>query len=141
MPVDFASVNWLAVLVAAVATFLLAGAWYQALFGRLWVRLHGYTPEQVAAMQKRIPMGLFLAGMFAAYLVLSAMVGVLIVALGITTWSGGATLGMVLFIGPALAIGFTGWLASGKPIGVGLIDWSCQAVYLVMIGAILGAWR
>jgi hypothetical protein len=61
MILDLAPVNWLAVIVAALATFFLGGLWYQALFGRLWVRLHGYSHEKVMQMRTARPPAHFLA--------------------------------------------------------------------------------
>lgn len=141
MTLSLEHVNWLAVIVAALATFFLGGLWYQALFGRLWVRLHGYSPEKVKAMQAAKPPALFFGGMIVAYALLAVVMSLLVGALSIGTWSGGATLGLLLWLGPALAIGFTAWLASDRVIGVFLIDWAYQLVFLVMMGAILGAWR
>jgi hypothetical protein len=41
-------INWLAVLIAAVASFLLGGAWYSnALFGKAWQRETGVTDEKL----------------------------------------------------------------------------------------------
>jgi hypothetical protein len=134
-------VNWLAAAVAAMATFFLGGLWYQALFGKLWVRLHGYTPEKVKQMQAAKPPLLFFGGMIIAYFLLAVVMSVLIGALGLDTWCDGAGFGFLLWVGPAIAIGFTAWLASDRVIGVFLIDWAYQLVFLVMMGAILGAWR
>ena len=36
-------INWLAVLLAAVATFVLGGIWYGPLFGRIWRAAEGQT--------------------------------------------------------------------------------------------------
>jgi hypothetical protein len=141
MTLNFESVNWLAVLVAALAVFVLGGVWYQALFGKVWVRLHGYSPEKVKQMQAAKPPALFFGGMVAAYLLLAAVMAVLMGTFGITGWQGGATLGFLIWLGPAVAIGFTAWLASDRVIGVFVIDWAYQLVFLVMMGAILGAWR
>jgi hypothetical protein len=41
-------INWLAVVIAAVASFLLGGLWYSpALFGKAWQRAAGLTDEQL----------------------------------------------------------------------------------------------
>src|SRR2546427_5157580 len=49
-----ANVNVLAVIVAAVATFILGAVWYSpVLFAKQWVQAHGYTPEQLEAMKRR----------------------------------------------------------------------------------------
>lgn len=59
----------------------------------------------------------------------------------ITGVVGGVTLGLLLWLGPAAAIGFTGHLASDKHIGILGIDVSYQLVFSRMQGAILGGWR
>ena len=42
----------LAIVVATFSTFALGALWYSPfLFGRLWVKAHGYTPEQLVAMR------------------------------------------------------------------------------------------
>lgn len=141
MTFSLESVNWLAVAVAAVATFFLGGLWYQALFGKLWVKLHGYSEEKVTQMRAAKPPTLFFGGMVAAYFLLAVVLSVFINATATTTWSGGAMLGFLLWLGPAMAMGFTAWLASDRVIGVFILDWAYQLVFLVMMGAILGAWR
>lgn len=141
MTIDLGTINWWAVLVAGLAAFFVGGLWYQALFGKLWVRLHGYSPEKVKAMQAAKPPALFFGGMIAAYVLLAVVMALLAHACGTAGWSGGATLGFLVWLGPALAIGFTAWLASDRVIGVFLIDWAYQLVFLVMMGAIIGGWR
>jgi len=53
---EFLSVNWLAVLVAAVAQMIVGFIWFSpALFGKTWMVLHGIDPnssEQVQQMRK-----------------------------------------------------------------------------------------
>ena len=44
---DLSNINWLAVLVAALSTFILGGLWYGPLFGRTWMRASGMTEERV----------------------------------------------------------------------------------------------
>ena len=47
------AVNILAVLIAAVSSFLLGGLWYSpALFGKAWQREVGLTDEQLAKGNK-----------------------------------------------------------------------------------------
>lgn len=141
MTIDFAQINWLAVATAAFATFMLGGIWYQPLFGKLWVQLQGFTPEQVAAMRAKRPPPVFFGGMIACYFVLAVIVAILVVALNVRSINGGLTLGLLLWLGPTSAVAFTGWLASDKPIGVFWIDASYQFIYMLMMGAILSAWR
>jgi hypothetical protein len=79
--------------------------------------------------------------MIAACILLAAVMAAPIASLGVRGWAGGATLGFLIRLGPAVAIGFTAWLASDRRLGIFIIDWAYQLVFLVMNGAILGAWR
>lgn len=141
MPIDLSAVNYLAVLVAGLAAFFIGGFWYQALFGKLWVKLHGYSPEKVLEMKAKRPPALFFGGMIAAYIVLAFIMAILLVWLDVKSVRGGLLLAFLIWVGPALCIGFTDWLASVKHIGIFYIDMSYQLVFLMVMGAILGAWR
>ena len=61
--------NILAVLAAAVATFVLGGLWYSpALFGKAWQREAGVTDEQMRASNKAMIFGLaFVLSLVAAF--------------------------------------------------------------------------
>jgi hypothetical protein len=141
MNINLSLVNWPAVLVAGVAAFVLGGIWYQALFGKLWIRMQGWSEQTVAEMKAKTPMAMFLGGMFACYLILAVAVELLVVALDLTTAQAGAFLGAILWLGPAAAIGFTSHLASNRRTGVYLIDAAFQFVALIAQGILLAVWR
>ena len=42
------AINWIAVLVVAVSTFVLGGLWYGPLFGKVWMSASGMTEERAA---------------------------------------------------------------------------------------------
>ncbi|MEO9485071.1 MAG: DUF1761 domain-containing protein [Ekhidna sp.] len=44
---DFASINWLAVLVAAVSAFVVGGLWYGPIFGKAWMAEMGYSEDDL----------------------------------------------------------------------------------------------
>ncbi|HEY3245366.1 MAG TPA: DUF1761 domain-containing protein [Phycisphaerae bacterium] len=138
---DLAKINWLAVFTAALATFFLGAVWYQALFGNLWKRLHGYTHEQLRAMQAKRPPLVFFGGMIGAYLLLAFVMALLVTAFNVTGIAGGLALGLLLWLGPTSAVAFTGWLAADKAIGTYGLDAAYQFVYMAMIGVILAVWR
>ena len=49
-----ANVNIVAVLVAALVTFVLGAFWYSpVLFARQWMQAQGYSPEKVQELKKR----------------------------------------------------------------------------------------
>lgn len=139
MNIDLGAINWLAVLVAAFATFMLGGLWYTVLFGKLWQRLNGYTTEKLAEMGKRRPPPVFFGTLLVCYLAVSILMAMVISAFGIDHWLTGAAVGLFVF-GIAAAVQATGQLASDKPMRAMLIDLAYQAIYLPMTGAILAAW-
>jgi hypothetical protein len=141
MSFKLSEINFWAVAVAALVAFGIGGVWYTALFGKQWVKLQGYSADKVKEMQTRRPPSVFFGGMIASYLVLALVLALLLGAMPEKTALGGAALGCIVWLGPAAAIGMTGWMASDKPLGVYLIDAGCQLVYLVLMGLILGAWH
>jgi hypothetical protein len=54
------SINYLAVLVASVAQFIIGAVWYMPLFGKLWGQIHGFEKltksEQKEAQKQMMPM-------------------------------------------------------------------------------------
>lgn len=141
MTLNFSHINWIAVAVSALAVFFLGAVWYMALFGKLWQKLHGFTDEQVKAMQKAKPPHIFFGGMIVSYLILAAGFAVLMSSTNILSVSGGLTLGLLMWVTIALPIGITSWLASDRHPGIYLIDLAYQLTFLLMVGLVLGAWR
>ncbi|MFN0136181.1 MAG: DUF1761 domain-containing protein [Phycisphaerae bacterium] len=138
--IDLGSLNYAAIAVAGFAAFFLGGIWYTALAGP-WTRMNGFTPEKAEQMKKDRPPQLFFGGMIGSYLVLALIVAIVAQLAGVTTLGSGIMLGLLLWVGPAACIGLTNWIASDKPIGVFFIDAAYQFVYLLLMGAIVGAWR
>ena len=120
--IDFSLINYKAVLVAAVATFILGGAWYQALFGQAWIKAHGYSAEQVAQMRAQRPMPVFLGMMLICYLVIALVMAVIFLQFDIHLWSTRAKVGLAIWI-IVTCVAMTGHIAS-KPIS------KCQASWM-----------
>jgi hypothetical protein len=140
MNIDFSLINWAAVGVAGAAAFILGGLWYSALFGKLWIRMQGWSDEKVAQMKATMSPGLFLLGMLVSYLIVALAGAVLVVTLDWRGAASGAKLGLILWLAVG-AITFTGHLASGRRLGAFLLDAAFQFVALVTQGVILAAWR
>jgi hypothetical protein len=130
-------INWLAVLAAALSTFVVGGLWYSpVLFGKVWLRANGFTEEQTRGFNKTRAFG----GAFLLAFIMSANLAMFL-ADSTTTLSWGMTAG---------ALAGIGWVAAGFTV-VALFEnrsWpyifvNCgyQIVAFVLMGAILGAWR
>lgn len=51
------NINYVAVLVAAVAQFIFSAIWYMPIFGNMWGKIHGFdkvSPEEQKAMTKKM---------------------------------------------------------------------------------------
>jgi hypothetical protein len=133
-------VNLLAVLVAAIAVFVIGGLWYSPLlFGKAWMRAHGHTPEKMEAMRAGVGRAYGLS--FLCYLVMAVVMAVLIGATDTVTALGGVRLGALCWLGFAATIGLIANLFSDKPLATYLLDAGYQLVYLTVMGAILASWR
>jgi len=129
--------NWLAVLAAAVSTFVLGGLWYsKLLFGRAWMSVNNLTDADLA----RGNMGKIFGLSFVFALIMAANLAAFLAGEK-TTASWGATAGFLA--------GF-GWVALGlatialferRSWKYVLINGGYMTVSFLVMGLILGAWR
>ena len=54
---DFAELNWIAILVSAGSAFALGGLWYGPLFGKSWQRRVGLSDEALAEANMALVFG------------------------------------------------------------------------------------
>lgn len=127
--------NWLAILAATIAGFVIGGLWYGPLFGNAWVAALGKKPEDIQ------PSPLPFVISFLTALITAIVLGLLIQALGITTAFGGLNLGLAIgagIIATAMASdsAFCGW---GWRLFV--IQAGYRVTYSIVMGVILAVWR
>ncbi|MBI3133790.1 MAG: DUF1761 domain-containing protein [Bacteroidetes bacterium] len=137
---DFSTINWFAVVVATLASFALGALWYSLLFKNTWIREVGMSEE---AMKQ----GANMAKIFGTCLVLTAVMAFGMAMLiqghgaGMINWKEGMLHG--LFIGVCFVAASTGinYLYQRKSFLLWAIDAGYQVAFLVLMGAILGAWH
>ena len=132
-------VNYWAVLVAGVATFVLGAVWYTVLFGAKRAALLNFSQEQIKQAEAAAP--ITFSTLFACYLVTAMAVAILFLGLGVESAAQGVQWCFLLWFGFAAATGLTGNITTAVPLGVFLIDAGYQLVFLGMMGGIIGAWR
>lgn len=133
-------VNWLAIIVAAVAAFAIGALWYSpVLFARQWMAAHGHTPEKLAAMQSS--MGKTYAFSFITYVIMAMVIALLMGLTGGSTAIQGVVLAVLAWLGFGFTIGLNTNLYSAKPAAAFMIDAGYQFVHVIVMGAIIGAWR
>lgn len=138
MTVKAGGINIWAVVVGAVAYWMLGAAWFTTM-QQPWLTSIGKTLEQV--QKEGVNAGLAYGFAFLCNLIIAYVIGWVTVATGDQTLARGATIGAVLWVGlVATTIGtafifearsFAGfWLTAGYPL-----------VGMLLMGAIVGAWR
>jgi hypothetical protein len=129
--------NWLAVVAAAVSTFLIGGLWYsKMLFGRAWMSANHFEEADLAKSN----MGKIFGLSFLFALMMSANLAAFL-AEPKTTAAWGATAGFLAGFGwVALAIA-TIALFERRSWKYVLINGGYMTVSFVVMGLIIGAWR
>jgi hypothetical protein len=138
----FMCVNLWAVLGSAAATMVIGFLWYSPfLFGKLWMVLMGYDPNdkaKIAEMQKKAG-PLYGISMLAS--LLSAFVlGKIIYNLAIATWPYGMKVGFAVWAAFVATVQLTDTLFGKRPFKLFLINAGYQLVCYLVMGAILGQW-
>jgi hypothetical protein len=131
--------NYLAVLVSAVAIFILGGLWYSPmLFSKPWTRLMGISEEQARGARPN-PVMFLLA--FVCGLLIAAALAVVVRHFPPVTPLRGALVGTFCWIGFAGATSYANVIFAKKPLPLWVIDSGYNLVSFIVAGLILGAWR
>jgi hypothetical protein len=129
-------VNYLAVIAAAIATFVLGGLWYSpALFGKVWQREAGVTEEKMKSANMTLIFGLtFVLALIAAWVFALFLGPRPPMALGL---GAGFSAGLC-WVAASLGINY---LFERKSLKLWLINGGYHTLQFTAMGAILGAWR
>ena len=128
-------VNWLAVLAAALSSFLLGGLWYSALFAKAWQAAAGVSDEAMASANK----GLIFGGAFVLSLLQSAVFAMFL----------GPNPAPMLGVGAGFAAGLCwvtaafgiNYLFERRSLKLFVINGGYATLQFTAIGAILGFWH
>ena len=134
---DFSTINYFAVLAAALSTFVLGGLWYSPLlFGKAWMRANNFTDADLQTFSKARMFGwsFFLALIMALNLAM-------FLAAPNTNLKWGMAAGALAGLGwVAMSIAIIG-LFENKSWKYIAINGGYMTVAFVIMGAIIGAWR
>lgn len=137
-------VNYLAVLVAAIASIVLGFLWYGPLFGKQWTQLMGFTPEKMEAAKAKgmtTPYILMTIGSLAMSYVLAHAVIFASAYLGAAGVSAGLTAGFWNWLGFVAPVTLGSVIWEGKPWKLWILNNSYYLVSLAFMGVILSVWR
>jgi hypothetical protein len=138
--VHLASVNFLSVLIAAVAAWIFGGIYYTSL-GKVWMAAQGKTQEQCGAEMagksgaaKAAPFII----VFVGELIMAFVLYGIIFHVGTFTWLAGIISGAVCWVGFVLTTVVTNNTFGGRKPMLAVIDSGAWLGALVIMGAILG---
>lgn len=131
---SFSNVNWLSVIVATLAAFLVGSLWYSLMFGKTWQREVKLTDEQIKDSN--------MIAVFVITFILEFIAAVFLdMFIGPDSNTGdGIVMGLIVSIAwIASSIG-TNYLFARKSLKLFLIDAGYFVTFFVIMGAILGGW-
>lgn len=133
------TINYLAVLVAAAANFIVGALWYGPLFGKQWMALEGFTPETMKPM-KLSPKKAMTLG-FLGTLVLSFVLAQFAAVWGAEGVSGAFALAFWVWLGFIATTLAGSVLWEGKPAKLYFFNIAYQLVAVFVTALILVLWR
>jgi Protein of unknown function (DUF1761) len=128
--------NYAAVLVAAVAYWVLGAIWYGVLFGKQWMALEHMSMEQAKSVN---PIPIYVITVLLNLLIAYVLAQVCVWR-NANTVGRGASVGVLLWVGIVGPITFTTYMYEMRPKDLYAINEFYPLAGLVLMGAILGAW-
>lgn len=128
--------NYAAVLVSAVAYWLLGAVWYGFLFSKPWMALEHLSAEQAASMNPVLP--------YVITFVLNLLIAFVLAQIcswrNANTAARGALVGVLMWIGFIGPVTYTTYMYEMRPKQLFAINELYSLVGLLLMGLILGAW-
>ncbi len=129
--------NYAAVIVAAIAYWLLGAVWFGVLFSKPWMDYEHMTVEQAKSINPVLPYVIS----FVLNLLIAFVLAQLIQWRSAYTASRGAAVGAILWIGILGPITFTTYMYEMRPKELFAINEFYPLAGLILMGTILGAWK
>ncbi len=129
------SINYFAVIVAALSAFVIGGIWYSALFAKSWMKENDFTEEELSNGN----MGKIFGGAFILSLIISFVLALFLGPdrNGVIGASAGFMAGLFWV---AAAIGIT-YLFERKSLKLFFINAGYHVITFTIMGFILGVWK
>jgi len=130
-------INWAAVLVAAIAVYLIGFVIYGVLIPEeTWLAMSGETKAELEAVAAgRMPFGPVMPIMTSLFMALIFKWG------GVASAGTGVRWGLVIALASAVPALLYGWVYGAGSIHMTLVDCAHLVLGHAVVGAILGGWR
>lgn len=139
-------VNYLAVIVAAIAQMALGFVWFGPLFGKQWTALMGWSEAEMAAGKEKMKSegwktyGLQAIGSLVMAYVLAHVLVFASTYMQVSGFQAGLSSAFWMWLGFIAPVGLGVVLWDGKPWKLFFLQSGYYLVGLLVMGAIIGAW-
>lgn len=134
---DDMKINYWAVILAVVVTFIASAAWY-IIFSTQYFELRGINPNDAAATAMPAWQVIVL---LVRHLLVTLVIAQLVARLGVNDWKSGLKLGLLLWIGFPVVL-LAGAVANDNvPLALAAIHAGDWLIKLLLITTILAVWR
>ncbi len=138
---DISSINWLAVVAATIACFVVGFLWFgPKTFYPVWSRALGRPADQGPTGNMGLIFGLTLVGALVQAVVLALVIGLARAAGTDVGLLAGAGFGLLMGVGFAAATSLSHRLFAGQGLKVWAIEVGGDIAQLTVMGAVLGLW-
>ena len=137
------SLNWVAILVAAISTMVVGFLWYSPLlFAKPWMREMGYDPNDKAKIQEmQKNAGPAYGGSFIASLLSAFTLALILHGLRAEDLHFGIMASFHIWLGFVATVQFTSALFTKQSMKLFAINTGYQLVCYLVMGAILSVWK
>jgi Protein of unknown function (DUF1761) len=129
--------NYPAVIVSAVAYWLLGALWFGVVFGKPWMAFEHITEEQARGMNPVLPYIIT----FVLNILIAFVLAQLCIWRNADTAGRGAALGILVWIGFIGPVTYSTYMCEMRPKELFAINEFYPLVGLCLMGTILGAWK
>lgn len=133
-----ANINWLAVIIATVAGWLVGAVWYSVL-SKQWLAAQGKTMETAKQDAAGQSLPVLLIIVFVANLIMAVMLSGIMTHVGPFTVRSGMISGALIWFGFVITAIATNYAFQGRKPMLTVIDGGYWLAVLLVVGGILGA--
>ncbi|MDP4282985.1 MAG: DUF1761 domain-containing protein [Bacteroidota bacterium] len=133
-----AHVNWLAVLVAGLAYFILRALWYSALFGKKW---QSYNSSLMADPDAKKGAAEIMVLSLILMLGCSSGLALIITRLDVSGWLSGLEIGLITGICCSATAIHISYIYEKRPLGLHLINGLYNVAGNIIAAIIISCWR
>ena len=133
------NINFLAILVAAIANIVVSALWYSPLmFGNYWIKLMGFSDKKSEEMKKAANKAYIFSTLGA--LIMSSTLAWFFAMTGVADLQSGLIIGFMLWLGFTATITLQSVVFEGKSKELYIVNNGYNLVSILVMAAILSTW-